>query len=389
MAMQLLLLPGYFNTKRKKSMRLTKHNICNYLLDKGFISFKSVVDGDFSVIQQQGRNVVFKVMRTQNPGLFIKQLVDMSRQNTYLMQKEATCCWLFTNDPDYEPLKEFVTAYYGYDVQTQVLVTEFIQGAANLHDVYMKEGSQPQGYARQIGKILALLHVDIMDKVKENSSLQFFAQQIPWAMQFGEMNPASSFPGTAAPHLFQMVQQDPGFRAAVSKLKEEWQPSCLLHGDVKLANFISTPVDGNENGEEQEPPVKLIDWEIADIGDPCWDIGGAFQAFLGPWVLSFDNQKPYQVEFLPAMKCFDLDHARSSIKAFWDSYKKEKKLDENQAREILLKSTKYTAARLLQTAVESVTMSPHVPPNSARLLQTAHNILANPGEAVNKLLELA
>lgn len=365
-------------------MRLTKHNLCHYLLDKGFIDFKSVVDGDFSVIQQQGRNLVFKVIRTKNPGLFVKQLVEMNQQNIYLMQKEATSYWIFTNDPDFAFLKELVPKYFGYDAQAQVLVTEFITGAGNLHDIFIKEASQHAGYARQIGKILALLHIDIKDKVKEKSSLQFFTQQIPWALQFGELNPAATFPGTPAPQLFYMVQQHPEFSAAISKLKEEWHPSCLIHGDIKLANFVSTPINGKE-----DPPVKLIDWEIADIGDPCWDIGGAFQAFLGPWALSFDNQKPHQAEFLPSMKCFDISQAHSSIDAFWDSYKKERKPGVEESRRILLKSTRFMAARLLQTAVESITMSKHVPPNNVRLLQTAQNILADPEKAVTQLLGLS
>ncbi len=60
----------------------------------------------------------------------------------------------------------------------------------------------------------------------------------------------------------------PGLTAA----REAWEPSCLVHGDVKWDNCLITlqPPD--------PPTVMLIDWELSGVGDPAWDVAAAMAA---------------------------------------------------------------------------------------------------------------
>lgn len=381
--MNFLLLPADFYLKGYR-MRLTKYNICHYLLDKGFISFQSVVDGDFAVVQYQGRNLVFHILRTQYPNLFVKQLVDVNPQNIYLLQKEATCYWLFFNEPDFSSLQTYVPSYYGYDVQAQALVVELIPNTANLHDLIFTNTGPIETYPQQMGKILANLHINMKEKIKYQSSLQFFSQQLPWAFNIPFTPATLSFPGQSQQEVVRLIQQNQELCDSLQNVKTEWVISSLIHGDVKLANFIATPIQE----PEQPPTVKLIDWEIADIGDPCWDIGGAFNAFLAPWVLSFDNTSHFPPVFLPNMTVFSLERTHTAIQQFWQAYTTEKQWSNEDISSNLLKAVKFLAVRLLQTAIESAFNSPQLMPSSVRLLQMAHHILQSPQQAITTLLAL-
>ena len=61
-------------------MFLTAYNLPHYLMSKGLISAQSVVDGDFVLAEAGRRNRNFKVMRRQQPGLFVKQIKSMEAQ---------------------------------------------------------------------------------------------------------------------------------------------------------------------------------------------------------------------------------------------------------------------------------------------------------------------
>jgi Ser/Thr protein kinase RdoA (MazF antagonist) len=60
-----------------------------------------------------------------------------------------------------------------------------------------------------------------------------------------------------------------GFRRAAAA----WRPVALVHGDLRCANVL-TAVDGDA------PRVWLVDWELACLGDPAWDIASVLADML-------------------------------------------------------------------------------------------------------------
>src|ERR1700744_765446 len=115
-------------------MRLTIKNIHYYLLDKGFIDMESLVNGGYMVSQSQTRNAIFKIARRNAKNLFVKQLISFDANNTYVLQKDATCLWLIKNNDAFKKLSAYVPDYFGFDAEKQVLVTECVPDSISMED---------------------------------------------------------------------------------------------------------------------------------------------------------------------------------------------------------------------------------------------------------------
>ena len=68
-------------------------SIVYYLLDRGLLTFESVVDGDLKVIERPTRYRNYFIHRQNHPGYFVKKLQDTQPQNFVVLQKEANCYW--------------------------------------------------------------------------------------------------------------------------------------------------------------------------------------------------------------------------------------------------------------------------------------------------------
>ena len=123
--------------------------------------------------------------------------------------------------------------------------------------------------------------------------------------------------------------------------------------------------------------VKLIDWEIADLGDPLWDVAGVFQSYFCAWVLSFNNQSIQQHQQMPGMEFLTMEAITPVVKLLWETYASTQKYSNSEAREKLLKTLSYTAARMLQTAFENNMAQPQISANSTRILQFCHHLLSD------------
>jgi aminoglycoside phosphotransferase (APT) family kinase protein len=58
----------------------------------------------------------------------------------------------------------------------------------------------------------------------------------------------------------------PGLRDAFGRAASRWRPSGLIHGDLRWSNVLAAS-DGRDSR------VWLVDWELACLGDPAWDVG--------------------------------------------------------------------------------------------------------------------
>jgi aminoglycoside phosphotransferase (APT) family kinase protein len=155
-----------------------------------------------------------------------------------------------------------------------------------------------------------------------------------------------------------------------------------MHGDVKWDNCVvyRTPApDGPLT-------VKVVDWELADLGDARWDIGALRQAYISFWVMSMrlgGDMLPAQFE---STAQYPIEAMQPSARAFWHAYIEARGLERSAAQAMLVASMKYGAARMIQTAYESMQFSPQILPNALCLLQVSFNILKAPQEAVTQLL---
>lgn len=345
-------------------MRLTKKNITFYLLDKGFLNPKAFLSGDYILTQSMSRNSIFKIQHQNSTGVFVKQLINQDVTNSYLMQKDATSHYLIHESGLYKETSSYIPKYYGYDPNHHILVTEFFVDTGNIHEETFAKKELSQHYAKQMAKILSSYHFDITKEVDHQSSLQFFGGQIPWILNLGNIGDTDSNGMNNV--VLQEIRKHKQLSQKIDKVASTWEITSLIHGDIKWMNFIVMP---------DKKDVKLIDWEIADLGDPLWDVAGVFQSYLSSWVMSFDNSNNYQHVKMQGTEFLTLETIGPVIKIFWDEYAKLQKFTSSEKKKALLKTLAYMSVRMIQTAFESNMSNGTLLPNSARVIQFCDHIL--------------
>ena len=362
-------------------MILTPANIAHYLLGRGVITHESVVDGDFWVIEKSLRNRNFIVMRNHSPGLFLKQIKSWDQQAIITLGYEATCYQLSQTDEDFQALVPLMPKYYAFDPERHILIVELLKDGENLADYHLRLGKFPTDVAAQVGKLLGRFHHDIRDRIKDSAKASLFQKRMPWILQLHQLNSNFLEPISAGnAEVINIVKSFPEFHEILNAIQSQYEFNCLIHGDIKWENCVLY-----KNGDG-EPKIKIVDWELADIGDACWDAGAIFQSYITCWIMSIPITAGVAPSQLLDQAKYPIDDMQPAIKAFWQAYTEALEADGKTQRELLKRSVRYGAARMIQTVYEHMSPSPQITPNAVCLLQVSLNILQNPAEAITDLL---
>src|ERR1700751_226688 len=139
-------------------MVLTTANLVQYLLERGLVTFESVVDGDFMVTQASHRNRNFKVQRKHDPGYFVKQIQKWDPKSIAARRREAKFYWLSSKDADVAPLVDILPRYYAHDPVSHILVIELLSQGESLSEHNQRVGPYSEDVARELGNILSTYH---------------------------------------------------------------------------------------------------------------------------------------------------------------------------------------------------------------------------------------
>jgi Phosphotransferase enzyme family len=272
-----------------------------------------------------------------------------------------------------------------FDTQENILITEFMINSQSLHEYYYDLHTQEFMLepSSMLGKMMANYHrafdVDSNDQdvdfLSKKSASTFFLAR-PTSDILSELTPANL-------QLLKIIQGYPELSKSLEDLWTDWHVQTLIHGDLRWENIIITYQDHAYNSLFQ---MKIVDWELAHIGDPAWDIGGAFQDYLRFWLLSLpviQNDKP---DFLVTSTRNTIFRTKKATRAFWHSYIKDSRIKGQKATELLIRSTKYCAAQLIQSIYESNQWSTQLSNIDIYTVQTGFNILQNTEDAIPHLL---
>lgn len=339
-------------------MLLTTQNLPNYLLSRGLISYESVVDGDLTITDASHRNRAFRVLRGAQPGYFVKQIRQWDAASISYWEKEAACYGRLT-------ATGILPKHNATDFPSRVLVLDLLSDSETLSEYHRRLVSPSVVAGRMQGTTLSALHKASQGAKEEG--------RVPWILSVHETDSALfDSLSSANAQLLQIVQGYPEYCALLSELRKEWQPSCLIHGDVKWDNFLI------RNPESLTPEIFLVDWEMAVFGDPCWDVGSVFQAYLNFWIYSMPFHETTQPDQLVGRAQRPLEQLWPAIDDFWKTYAAEMGFDATTSRTMLNRSARYGAARMIQSAYEMMNAHQQMPPAGAAMLQTSFNILNRP-----------
>jgi Ser/Thr protein kinase RdoA (MazF antagonist) len=334
-------------------MFLTAANVLHYLVERNFADLESVVSGDFVVRSLSYRNHNFRVTSGAREYL-VKQARKWTALGRGSVDREASFYWQVRTQPRFQALRSLVPESYGYDPTHSILILQFLPEQTTLHHAH--DLFSP-ALARLVAREMATVHRDQRSE-EISADLPGFP---PWYLSIHEEDPAAQDEASEGQReLVRLVRKHAAFGRALDAVKAEWRAECLVHGDWKPMNCLISAARDR---------LSMVDWEFASWGDPRSDAGTMLQSYWNFWVRS-PEQFPI-AEIQPAMR------------AFLETYSAETGV---ALPDLLMPAIRFAAARMLQSAKESLTNFEGMNREGARLAQVSLNILTRPEQAAAQLL---
>lgn len=357
---------------------LLQGSLVAYLLESGFLGAERVVAGDLTIHDASRRNRNFKILQDHGPCFFLKQAIASDAKAT--IGREADILRFLAAFPGERWLASHVPRVSRYDPACHLLILNMSRHAETLDRALERTRRMPSGVGAMLGRILGTLHRATGSGPARTRCEREWSGQTPWVL--GIHRPQVPYLWTASDanlSLVRIIQDHPGIQDGLDALQNSWERECLIHGDLKAENIVLGSA-GRKSG------LQVIDWELARFGDPAWDVGSVWSDILRLWLLSIPMAQDAAIEKTLELAPFPLKRMAPFATAFWRSYLRERALDGGSADLVLGRSMTFAAARLLQSAFESLTRSNKVTTNVVYLVQLSWNMMRSPHQAASDLL---
>jgi len=335
---------------------LTRRDALQHLIRLGLLTPDYLVTQPIVATEYIGRNHLVRFERPDAPCYIVKQPRDANAPDASTMWTEAAVFWLSVNDAVFAVLAPWMPKYYHYDEPNKILTIELIAGAASLMEKQMAGAPLAPQLWHDAGRAFATLHGPASQVLREDRVRRLFRNGIAWVLTLGV--PQSPFvpANQAAQSIVATVLQRPDALAALALARADWRDAQIVHGDAKAANVLVL-ADG---------AVRVIDWEIAALGDGLWDLAGLVQSLLMPNPM-----------VAPDLLDVAQPRAQAQIEALWSGYVAMLPPAAHlaDARVTLLR---LTGARMIQTCLEWAQVSNQIYPQTPNLLQMGFELLTRP-----------
>jgi Ser/Thr protein kinase RdoA (MazF antagonist) len=349
-----------------------------FLLAHGLVDVDAIIDGELTIASAARRNRNLRVQGPGGSGYLIKQPGDPTEGGFLTLRAEAAFyqfCW---QEPAAAAMADLLPRLVYCDPPGAVLVLELFHDALPLGSYLAAHDPQqfPHEALRALGRALGLFHRTFRRPgLGGDPRLDWLHAQVPWVMLVHKPGPELlAIISQANYQTLRILQSQENLSGRLDGLRRRWRPEALIHNDIKSDNVLVRP-----GGNPAEPEVRLVDWELVQVGDPAWDLAGALQDLLLFWV----NSMPLGVEHeqMIASARYPLPTLQRALRALWAGYRGAADRAEPDAADLLQRAVLFSAARLIQTAYEMAHGATSLPPASVLLLQIAANILADPERA--------
>jgi hypothetical protein len=360
--------------------------ITPYLLTHGLISPAQIVDGSYEIVDVSRRNNNFKVLVDSGPSLLIKQGVGTEKAKT--VADEARLYDLIRRMPAARGLTALLPVVRLYDRRENLLVLEVNTRAESLYEYHRRRKRCPRTLAAALGTGLGRMHRLTAGSALFPSCRAVFADHQPLAFFLPEPDASVyRFASSSGLELIKIVQGSSMLCDLLQAARAEWRVEALVHGDLRWDHCVAWA----RPGASRLTRITLVDWELAGMGDPAWDIGTVFSEYLSAWLLSTPVAAEIPLAWATAHAELPLEQMQPAIQAFWSAYQTEMGQTEDGTitGERLVRSVKYAAARLIQTGFERQLLTAHLTNQIVLLMQLSENMLKQPEAAAHQLLGLS
>jgi hypothetical protein len=348
------------------------------LANRGLLDRAEVIDGELRIIDASRRNHNLQVLRSCGPSYIIKQGLGTERRLTVAHEAAVHECLGSIQD---EVLAALLPRVVTYAPAECLLILELVRDGESLESYHFRHRTFSVPQARRLAKALVAVHsVTAAEALKLSSPPQLGAG-LPWSLWSLHRPDVSTFGGLSNGGMLasRMIQNAVGFGELLDAAGAEWTPSCLIHGDLRFDNCVLAPAPGSMRKDR----LKLVDWELAVWGDPCWDAGAVLASYLSSWLLSCPISGETPPETVAHLGRYRLADMRRAAGAFWAAYD----AGMAQAGAVSLHRTmRFAAVKLLQFMVEDLQTSVVLTGRAVCLAQLALNLLKDPHESAEHFL---
>jgi Ser/Thr protein kinase RdoA (MazF antagonist) len=360
----------------------------DFVLAEGIMTTDQVVYGRVQVTDISRRNCNFKVGASESEVLILKQADPSIPESCRTVDVEAAFYRLCYEHAHFESIRPLLPNLRHIANSDGVIVTEFVPQAVNLYEAVSEssENGALEAIGSLVGSALALVHATFRNALNhlEPHYLSFLTDEKPWLLRLHKPTPELfATMSRANLDIVRWLQARPHLLRGIDRSANAWQSSTVIHGDIRSANLLFTTT---ENHGANSKSLKLVDWELAQIGDPAWDLAHAYCEFVQMWLWSMT---PAQLcEQMAASAQFPLQALQKAVGAVCSAYATSIGFDEVLSLAFSERSVLFCAAHLVQSAIELCQSSDTIPPHGMCLLQIAENIFADSRFAATYFLRI-
>lgn len=366
-------------------MLLDIDNVFPFLLDHGFLDRAAVVDGYVRAVSASRRNRNLRVTRDGGRGFLIKQAEHAGTHET--LRNEMAFYSLVAKEDRAQSVRDLLPRFVGSRTEDDVLILELLEPATPIQEFAhtFRAGWFLSALGSSVGSALGRIHSSLREVGKESS--KSFKAHPPWVMWVHRPGPEILMEISAANHkTLQIIQQNQKLSGQLDELRRGWKAETLIHCDIKADNILVTK-GGTRPGDPVE--LRIVDWELVQLGDPAWDVAAMWKDFLVYWITSMPIAKGMKGAQMAEAAQFPLQGFQLGAQNLFHSYRRAAELSDEVAEALLLRSVRYCGAYLVQYAYESAQRASALGNHEVMMLQVSANILADPSGAAQHLLGLS
>ena len=352
---------------------LGPREVVPYLQARGYLTTSGVALDGITIEDASRRNTNLKVLRPRGMSYFLKQA--RNTDGIVHLAHEASIYQILRADVRRDSLGRCLPQFLGYDPNKHILVLEFVRKSHNLREHYALKRRFPVALGAAVAHALAGLHrLPIKDDLVPRSSHGppwIFSLHRPGLRHWRGLSSASL-------KVVEIIQGHSEYCRLLNNVQQDWRNVAFIHFDAKWDNCIVL----EPSAPEYTRGLRIIDWELAGLGDACWDVGSVLADYLSLWrssVLLLDDGASEHPSI--DVQC-RLERMQPAMRAFWRTYVRCMQHEPAVANDLLVRAARFAAVRLLQIAVERAQILPEITSSIVGNVQLSLNILQRPIEAI-------
>ncbi|MCU1408108.1 MAG: hypothetical protein JWM23_188 [Microbacteriaceae bacterium] len=232
------------------------------LLALGVLRIDDVVEHGLVVSETSVSHRSFRIRLGEREDLFVKQ-VDPVRSHGRDLVTEAAVYRLARASP---PLADVVPPCHAIGVSDELIVLGAVRGTPLSETAFAFGGVDATALSVlcEYGRAVARVH-RVRPPTIGHEPWLLAALEPGWGNYGWLPRPCGE--------LLMRLAATPALRRGFSRAAASWRVDGLVHGDLRWSNVLVAL-------DEVPPRIWLVDWELACLGDPAWDIASVLADLL-------------------------------------------------------------------------------------------------------------